>query len=201
MLTEERVNPVAAARRGAPLFLAAAVATTGIVCAPTMGAWSGTLPDLYGFEVKPEIQQAIASDAVSVPISFESNVRTLNLRWPSGGDDGGAATGSGVRVENSVANLRLLSGLTASQLGRLFGVSRRSIQGWVAGGSMSPVHHERLSLLLARITPLGVTAEDRKAALLRSSEGPSLFHQYIDEIQRGAVLQVRPFSIAEQLRD
>jgi len=97
-------------------------------------------------------------------------------------------------TSNLIANLKELSGLTYDQIARLFGVSRRSIQNWFAGQTIPLEHSERASLLISRITPLGNTADARHLALLKSSNGPSLFHQYVDEIPRPQVIQVSAFS-------
>lgn len=95
---------------------------------------------------------------------------------------------------NSVAVLRDLSGLTSSQIARLFGVSRRSVQNWIAGATMSPSNEERLSHLLAQIRPLGDGPLERRRKLLASSKGPSLLHQLTGELKRGRVIRPEPTS-------
>jgi DNA-binding transcriptional regulator YiaG len=95
----------------------------------------------------------------------------------------------------SITELRDLSGLTAGQVGRLFGVSRRSINHWMAGKVMSPVHEERLSRLLLIVRGLqGSTPEERRARLLDSSAGPSLFHELVAQVTPAERLQVSPIS-------
>ena len=99
----------------------------------------------------------------------------------------------------TVNALRDFSGLTAAQLGRLFGVSRRSINNWMAGNSMAEHHEQRLSALQAfLITIPATTSEERRLALLDSSKGPSLFQQLVDEIPEGPVLHVNPLAVRDQ---
>lgn len=64
------------------------------------------------------------------------------------------------------------SGLTWDQVARMFGVSRRSVHLWAAGGRMSAQNQEtltRLSLLLPTLP--GSTPEARRHELLRGSAG------------------------------
>lgn len=98
----------------------------------------------------------------------------------------GTATGPfAVQVEPAddlsalVANLKVESGLTADQLGRLMGVSRRSIHNWAAGTAIAPVHEERLRELEMLVFSLSAgSPEERRKILLDSSNGPSLFKQF-----------------------
>lgn len=99
----------------------------------------------------------------------------------------------------SIGDLRDLSGLTASQVARLFGVSRRSINHWLAGKPMAAQHEERFSLLLSTVRGLpGASPDERRAVLLDSSSGPSLFHQMLAQAPVDAVLQVNPLDPSEQ---
>jgi DNA-binding transcriptional regulator YiaG len=50
-------------------------------------------------------------------------------------------------VAQLVSELKEKSGLTAEQLGRLMGVSRRSIHNWSAGASISASREERVRQL------------------------------------------------------
>lgn len=104
------------------------------------------------------------------------------------------STNATVRPSNSIGELRDLSGLTADQLGRLFGVSRRSINHWLRGEAMSPTHQERLSQLLAFVRRLEGTPQERKRQLLDSSQGQSPFHQLLAQVTSPARLQVSPIA-------
>lgn len=100
---------------------------------------------------------------------------------------------------SAIAELRDLSGLTASQVARLFGVSRRSVNNWIAGKPMAPHHEERLSQLLAIVRGVeGSTSDSRRAALLDSSTGPSIFHQLVQDAPTAEILQVNPLLASEQ---
>ncbi len=100
----------------------------------------------------------------------------------------------------AIVELRNLSGLTASQIARLFGVSRRSVNNWMSGKPMAAGHEERLSHLLAIIRSLpGNGASSRKIALLDSSSGLSLFHRILREVATPAALQVNPLRPSDQI--
>jgi transcriptional regulator with XRE-family HTH domain len=99
-----------------------------------------------------------------------------------------------------IADLRMLSGLTTDQVGRLLGVSRRSVHNWLSGGAMAIQHAERVSEILALVNALvGQTPEQRRAALLDSSQGQSLFHQLLGQLKPDAQLQVVAVSARERM--
>lgn len=100
----------------------------------------------------------------------------------------------------SISRLRVLSGLTADQVGRLLGVSRRSVQNWVAGNAMALQHEEQVSRLLSIIQSLpGSTADERRAALLDSRSGQSLFQQLLAQRGDASRVQTRPLSVGERI--
>lgn len=104
-----------------------------------------------------------------------------------------------VETRFTVGELREYSGLTASQIGRMFGVSRRSVNNWMAGGPMASQHVERLSTIEQVVRSLpGRTAEERRAELLASSSGPSLFQQLVNEISPDVLLQMNPLAARDQ---
>lgn len=98
----------------------------------------------------------------------------------------GTATGAvavktdlAVDLSAIVATLKVESGLTADQLGRLLGVSRRSIHNWAAGTAIAPAHEERLRELEMLVFSLSADSpEERRKILLDSSNGPSIFKQF-----------------------
>jgi DNA-binding transcriptional regulator YiaG len=100
----------------------------------------------------------------------------------------------------SIVELRALSGLTADQVGRLLGVSRRSVQNWVAGNAMAGQHEEQVSRLLSVVLALpGSTADARRGALLDSSRGQSLFHKLLDERVEAVKVQGSAVSVGERI--
>lgn len=171
--------------RTTPWILAAAIATTtaGLMTGPLMTGWNGSVPPIVQPAQRPFFQNAMSSDGVGAPAGLDLSSQGQDVR----------------ASDDTVAKLRVLTGLTGDQLGRLFGVSRRSIQGWIAGAPMAAPHQERLSFLLARVAPLGTSADERKRKLLSSAAGTSLFHQLVDEAGKDAVLQVRASSVRERL--
>jgi len=93
-------------------------------------------------------------------------------------------------VSEVVSRLKSESGLNADQLGRLLGVSRRSIHGWAAGGSISPAREERLMDLHAQIFNLEATsAEQRRDIILGSTNGPSLFRIWSEQAKANQRIQ------------
>lgn len=109
------------------------------------------------------------------------------------------ATASRTPAEG-ISELRALSGLTADQVGRLLGVSRRSVQNWVAGNAMAVQHEEQVSRLLSVIQALpGSTANERRGALLDSSDGESLFHKLLAQRAEASRVQGRPLSTGERI--
>lgn len=99
-----------------------------------------------------------------------------------------------------IAQLRALTGLTTDQVGRLFGVSRRSVHNWINGNAMAPQHEERAAKILSIAHALpGSTPADRRAALLDSSHGTSLFHQLVASRGEGVPLQIVAVSARERI--
>lgn len=109
---------------------------------------------------------------------------------PGGGPQ--AAT-EGTR-ESVVAELRRLSGLSGAQLARLLGVSRRSIQAWIAGAPMSPSHAERVHLVLESVKSIEGSPEQRRDVLFDSSDGISLFRGWEQQNNQLAPLHAVPYS-------
>jgi DNA-binding transcriptional regulator YiaG len=107
--------------------------------------------------------------------------------------------GSRTPAEN-ISKLRVLSGLTADQVGRLLGVSRRSVQNWVAGNAMAVQHEEQVSRLLSVVQALpGSSPDERRSALLDSSSGESLFHKLLAQRAEAGRMQGRPLSVGERI--
>jgi DNA-binding transcriptional regulator YiaG len=99
-----------------------------------------------------------------------------------------------------IAEVRALTGLTTDQVGRLFGVSRRSVHNWINGNAMAPQHEERAAKILSIVQVLpGSTPAERRAALLDSSRGTSLFHQLVTSRDEGVPLQVAGVSAKDRL--
>lgn len=82
-----------------------------------------------------------------------------------------------------VTALKVESGLTADQLGRLLGVSRRSIHNWATGSAIASAHEEKVRELNSFIALLPAdTPDQRRNLLLDSSNGPSLFKQLASQV-------------------
>ena len=114
--------------------------------------------------------------------------------------DGSVASGVAASLSQRIAEIRALAGLTTDQVGRLFGVSRRSVHNWINGSAMAPQHEERAAAVLAIVQALpGATPEERRSALLDSSRGASLFHQLIATRSEAERLQVAGVSARERI--
>lgn len=110
-------------------------------------------------------------------IAFSDEVRQAGLGTATGKFTEKAKPTSD--LSSVVAALKAESGLTADQLGRLLGVSRRSIHNWATGSAIASSHEERVRELDSFISSLpAYTPEERRSLLLDSSNGPSLFKQF-----------------------
>ncbi|MBE3079420.1 helix-turn-helix domain-containing protein [Clavibacter michiganensis] len=100
----------------------------------------------------------------------------------------------------AITQIKVLSGLTADQIGRALGVSRRSVQNWLAGNAVASFHEESVSRLLSVISGLPAhNADERRKLLLSSRGGTSLFHQFAESQSVSPTLQALPQSVSERL--
>ena len=114
-------------------------------------------------------------------------------------DSAGEKTSQNERGPATVNELIEKTGLSTKQISRLFGVSEREVQGWIKTEIVPDKNDTRLKDLISRIMPLGQTEKERYGKLFRSSEGPSLFHQMVEEIPVAAVLQSSSLSVRDRL--
>ena len=91
------------------------------------------------------------------------------------------------------------SGLTVSQVGRAVGVSARTVHHWTAGAEPSGSAAERLLALRQLVEGLDAqTPAGRRAALLDSSAGASLFSLFLAGTPRAQQVHF-PVPVAERL--
>jgi|GEM_PF-5212283 len=77
------------------------------------------------------------------------------------------------------------SGLTADQVGKMLGVTRRSVHNWAAGATIAPKHEARLKQLHELVFGLtAATPDERRELLLDSADGPSLYRQFSEGTNR-----------------
>jgi hypothetical protein len=132
----------------------------------------------WGFASAPERQPFLESAWVS---PADGGWRTLDTTTTGQSQ---SRTEPSLSLSAMVTFLKNDSGLTADQLGRLLGVSRRSVHNWAAGLPIAAVHEERLRSLFDLVHSLtALTPEERKNQLLDSSNGPSLFKQFADKAE------------------
>lgn len=89
-------------------------------------------------------------------------------------------------MTQEIAN-RLLaeSGLTAGQIGRAVGTSRRSVWNWSFGLPVASRYRERLESLDALVQSLPAsTPQARRSLLFDSSNGPSPFRAFMEDTPR-----------------
>jgi len=92
-------------------------------------------------------------------------------------------TPDGPIAPSDAENVRWLhenSGLTWDQLGKLFGVSRRTVHLWANGARMNAPNAEALAQAVRMVRQVaGQTPEDRRAAILAQTDGrTSLFEAF-----------------------
>lgn len=96
---------------------------------------------------------------------------------------------------DQVRDLHSMSGLTWTQLGSLFGVSRRAVHHWATGGRMNAANAELLNELSARVAALGTTGpEARRDALLAQPDAqtPSIVGEFRQRIAARETLVGKP---------
>lgn len=130
---------------------------------------------------------------------------TVNSAWVSthggnmallaaGGTTSGARNAADTRSSQGagalVAELKAESGLTADQLGRLLGVTRRSIHNWAAGSPIAPKHEPRVRALSGLVFGLDATTpEGRRELMLGSNSGPSRFKSFLSSTPHSERIQ------------
>lgn len=84
-----------------------------------------------------------------------------------------------------ISELKRDSGLTADQLGRLLGVTRRSVHNWAAGTPITSTHAQRVQELSDLVFGLDASSpEERRSLMLNSNDGPSLFDSFVSGTTR-----------------
>lgn len=79
-----------------------------------------------------------------------------------------------------VTELRRRAGLTWDQVGRLFGVSRRSAHFWASGHPMSSEHEEHLHRLLDLLRGMNTSSDAVRAGLLSVFDGAQVLSLLAD---------------------
>lgn len=170
--------------KGAPFVIAFGCA---LVTSSAVGA---ALPT-YPWTTTSLRQEVLTQDLVALPDQTSSGLPKVN---------GAPANGAAASLAQRIAEIRALVGLTTDQVGRLFGVSRRSVYNWINGNAMAPQHEERAAKILSIVRTLpGSTPVERRSALLDSSRGTSLFHQLIATRVEAEPLQVAGATAKERI--
>lgn len=106
---------------------------------------------------------------------------------------------------NIIREIKELSGLTAEQVGKIFGVSRRSVQNWIRGNKMSSANAEYAALVLAQLEaiPAESPMQRREKVLHVDIEDgyakPSLFEQFVRNRPKAQLLQYPAKTVVESL--
>lgn len=155
----EGQNPTSRGRGNRGAWMLANVAMVGVL------GGTGTVPPIH---VRPQPLTRIWTGS-RAELVFEQEPQTAEESIAAAGI---AALGlPGQSVEELVRIVHSESGLTWEQLGRLMGVSRRSVHLWANGGRMSAGNEERLRNFAALVGRIPGSPEQRRAHLL--SIGPS----------------------------
>lgn len=112
-------------------------------------------------------------------------VRPTADRTTAGGR-GGTQRDGATAPALAVRALHDRSGLTWEELARLFGVSRRAVHSWAAGGRMNAHHSELLSklTLVVESVDTGDPAHTRGRLMAPSSVGASLYLRLVQAARR-----------------
>ena len=156
----EQDNTTAGPRRGQAYSLAA----TGMFALSLLGG-TGTF--------QPAPRQVLA---------VHDSASTGNGGYPA--DD--AAAPERHSTAEAVRSVGERSGLSWDQVGRLFGVSRRSVHKWLNGGAMTAHHADRLGELTRIVySHTGSAAQVRAQLLAPDTEGRSAFDRLVVEARGG----------------
>lgn len=110
------------------------------------------------------------------------------------------APAAGAGPVERLADLRMHADLTAAQIGRLLGVTPRTVHSWLDGAPVPARHAELLDRLTAMVHALpGGTPAARHAALLDSTAGPSAFHAWTAALPHPARLQTVAVPVLDRL--
>ncbi len=86
---------------------------------------------------------------------------------------------------NNIEAFKQRSGLTWDQVARLFGVSKRAVLLWRAGGSMSVRHEERLATLTAQLAEFDTNDhEQTRTRLLTVRDGMAPYQRWQEQARR-----------------
>lgn len=138
------------------------ILTTSLVTLAMMGTTSG-----WAHSEVPIVTDRVLQDPAESQIIFTTPIRhSVVAEWP-------------VHQETTAERLtyiREATGLTWDQIARVFGVSRRAVHNWVAGGRMTARNEEVLARLQAEVRSLPVASlGDRRAKLFAAGpDGKSL---------------------------
>lgn len=169
--------------------------TAGITVAAVMfaGAYWNDAEHIH------EISQPASFAWVSGPSDSLLSGYPAGVMSSSGVPDSAGARAVEKSVRDRVALLKEESGLTADQLGRALGVTRRSIHNWVSGSPIADKHVPRIVDLYEITFGLPAeTADERRALLLESTAGASLYRQFADGVSSSARMQY-PVPTSERL--
>lgn len=119
-----------------------------------------------------QIQAPTMNEMMSSSWSQRSSVLALVMSGPVKVEDQVPVVNSPAEL---LAEIREISGLTWDQLARYFGVSRRAVHLWAAGGRMSAANEELLAHLVRSVAAVrDLEPAARRQALLRPDSGMNI---------------------------
>lgn len=172
----------------------AAISAFAFGCALVTSSAVGVVPPAHPWtmtSVRQEFPEIPAETLLSLAGQTSSGLPKAN---------GSPAGEPSLSLAQRIAQIRAMVGLTTDQVGRLFGVSRRSVHNWINGSAMAPQHEERAATVLSIVQALpGSTPHERRSALLDSTHGTSLFHQLVATREEAERLQVAAVSARDRI--
>ena len=94
-------------------------------------------------------------------------------------------------ASEKIRYIQTCSGFNNKELGDIFGVSRRSIQNWATGSTVSETNTEKIDLFFRKMMSLkSLTPEESRTALLSSDSGESFVQEFKRSIRRGEKMLV-----------
>lgn len=94
-------------------------------------------------------------------------------------------------ASEKVRYIQNMSGFNNKELGDIFGVSRRSIQNWATGSTVSETNTEKIDMFFKKIMSLkSLTPEESRDTLLSIDSGESFIQEFKRSIRRGEKMLV-----------
>ena len=100
-------------------------------------------------------------------------------------------SGLSFTASEKIRYIQTHAGFNNKELGDIFGVSRRSIQNWAKGSTVSGASIAKIDLFFTKMISLkSLTPKESRTALLSSTNGESFVQEFKRSIRRGEKMLV-----------